>query len=39
MRWEDERFDEVGNAALYVQVLRDLHRVARELEAAKADAE
>lgn len=39
MRWEDERFDEVGNAALYVQILRDLHRLARELEAAKADAE
>lgn len=38
MRWEDERFDEVGNAALYVQILRDLHRLAREIEAAKPDA-
>lgn len=39
MRWEDERFDEVGNAALYVQILRDLHRLAREIEAAKRDAQ
>lgn len=39
MRWEDERFDEVGNAALYVQILRDLHRLAREIEATKADTE
>lgn len=39
MRWEDERFDEVGNAALYVQILRDLHRLAREIEVAKTDAE
>jgi hypothetical protein len=39
MRWEDERFDEIGNAALYVQILRDLHRLARELEATKIDAE
>lgn len=39
MRWDDQRFDEVGNAALYVQILRDLHRLAREIEAAKLDAE
>jgi hypothetical protein len=39
MRWEDERFDEVGNAALYVQIQRDLHRLAREIEGAKPDAD
>lgn len=39
IRWEDKRFDEVGNAALYVQILRDLHRLAREIETAKSNAE
>lgn len=39
MRWEDERFDEIGNAALYVQILRDLHRLARQIEAAEPDAD
>lgn len=36
--WEDERFQTVGGGTVYVQILRDLHRLTREIEAAKADA-
>lgn len=39
MRRDDERFDEVGNTALYVQILRDLHRLARELAASAPNDE
>ncbi len=37
--WEDERFETVGGGTVYVQILRDLHRIAREIEVAKTDAE
>jgi hypothetical protein len=37
--WEDDRFDTVGGGAVYVQIMRDLHRLARELAASKPDSQ
>lgn len=37
--WEDDRFDTVGGGSVYVQIMRDLHRLAREMAAFTHDAE